>query len=86
MFLKLHQYSNSPNYDKLPVWVNFNTIHTMRSSTFNANKVEVTVTELSNLVFDREGNEQRHLVHESPEVICELLKENKSVKLLFGGK
>lgn len=86
MFLKLHQYHNSSNYDKLPIWVNFNTIHTMRSTTFNRNGVAVVVTELSNLIFDREGNEQLHLVHESSEVICELLKENKSVKLLFGGK
>ena len=86
MFLKLHVYAQSADYDKKPVWINFNRIGSMHISTFRHNGNDVTVTILTeSTAMDANGEQPYHRVHETPEIICELLKENTTVKVLFGG-
>lgn len=59
----------------------------MQTSSFTANKEEITVTVLyESVATDTNGEQPYYRVHETPEIICELLKENTAVKVLFGGK
>ena len=89
MFLKLTQWTR-PGNTVVPksksTWVNFNNVTEMEQRTFkaqNGTEHEYTIIFFNTSQHDDQSSSN---VLETPEVICELLKENTTVKVLFGGK
>lgn len=88
MFLKLTQWVRPTNTvvtkDK-STWVNFNNVTEMETRTFKAQ--DGTEHDYTLIFFNTSQHDDQSTtsVKETPEVICELLKENTTVKVLFGG-